>query len=321
MRSSRLSFAHNAARIAVQARSQAAVALALVVIVALTLIGAAAAGAFATTAKPASAGAKARTGAAAAERSTAQRRGPAQRRGREGPARSAATSPARTTRPAASARVMRPATAARATRPVTSCGTVGHIGDSTSVGMVSPADLPDPAQRLAAQYAGVGVRHLRVDASGGRSIVEALPGQVNGYDVARTWSSQGFRGCWVFALGTNDTANVSAGSNVGLMTRIANMMAVAHGQPVMWVNTRTLLSAGPYSEANMQAWNDDLLQACAAYPNMRIFNWAGLDQPGWHIPDGIHYTPAGYAVRAQDIARALAHAFPRSGPSSGCVVS
>jgi lysophospholipase L1-like esterase len=53
---------------------------------------------------------------------------------------------------------------------------------------------------------------------------------------------------------------------------------------------------------------------------MRIFNWAALDQAAWHLPDGIHYTSAGYAIRAHAIAQALARAFPRGGHSSGCVV-
>jgi hypothetical protein len=203
----------------------------------------------------------------------------------------------------------------------TSCTSVAHIGDSTSVGMVSPAYLPDPAQRLQAQYRDVGVRHVLVDASGGRSIVEVLPGQVNGYNVALNWRAHGYHGCWVFALGTNDTANVSVGSNVSRMARIDQMMAAAHGEPVLWVNTHTLLSAGPWSEANMQLWNDDLLRACARYPNMRIFNWAAMDRPAWHIADGIHYTSAGYAIRARAIAQALARAFPASGRSTGCLVS
>jgi hypothetical protein len=203
----------------------------------------------------------------------------------------------------------------------TSCSSVAHIGDSTSVGMVSQAYLPDPALRLQAQYRDVGVRHVQVDASGGRSIVEVLPGQVNGYNVAQNWRAHGYHGCWVFALGTNDTANVYAGSNVSRMARIDQMMSVAHGEPVLWVNTHTLLSAGPWSQANMQQWNDDLLRACARYPNMRIFNWAAMDRPAWHIPDGIHYTSAGYAIRARAIAQALARAFPASGQSSGCLVS
>jgi hypothetical protein len=264
-------------------RVRLAIAVGLPSALVLSVSGAAAAGAFASTPGPGPG-----------------RTGPAARHPGRGGARPAAPAPA---------------------APATSCTTVGHIGDSTSVGMVSPEYLPDPAQRLAAQYADVGVRHLWVDASGGRSIVETLPGQVNGDNVARNWVAEGFRGCWVFALGTNDTANVAVGSAVGRMARIDEMMAVAHGEPVLWVNTDTLLSTGPWSEANMRIWNDDLRAACARYPNMRIFNWAAMDQPAWHISDGIHYTSAGYAIRAAAIAHALAQAFPRGGHNRGCVVS
>ena len=204
--------------------------------------------------------------------------------------------------------------------PGTSCRSVAHIGDSTSVGLVSPLDLPDPAERLAAQYRDAGVRHSWIDASGGRSMVEEMPGQVNGYDTARAMAGRGFRGCWVIALGTNDTANVAAGSNVGRMARISELMSVAHGAPVMWVNVKTLDPSGPWSEANMQLWNDTLLQACHQYPNLRIFDWAAAAQDGWFLSDGIHYTPAGYAARAHLMARALARAFPRSGHAAGCVI-
>ncbi|MGI8450801.1 MAG: GDSL-type esterase/lipase family protein, partial [Streptosporangiaceae bacterium] len=190
----------------------------------------------------------------------------------------------------------------------TSCRSVTHIGDSTSVGMVSPLDLPAPAQRLAAQYSDVGVRHTWIDASGGRSMIEEMPGQINGYYTARNMVSRGFRGCWVIALGTNDTANVSAGSSVGRMARIQELMAVARGAPVMWVNVKSLDSSGPWSEANMQLWNDTLLQACRQYPNLRIFDWASAAQDGWFISDGIHYTSSGYAARAHLIARGLARA-------------
>jgi lysophospholipase L1-like esterase len=202
----------------------------------------------------------------------------------------------------------------------TSCRAVAHIGDSTSVGMVSADYLPDPAQRLAAQYADVGVRHATINASGGRSMVEALPRQVNGYDTARQMANAGFRGCWVVALGTNDTANVSAGSNVGRLARIAELMSVAHGAPVLWVNVKTLDPAGPSAESKMRLWNAALTQACHQYPNLRVYDWAAVAQDGWFISDGIHYTPAGYAARARLIARALAHAFPGSGHSSGCLI-
>ncbi len=207
---------------------------------------------------------------------------------------------------------------ARALR--TSCRSVAHVGDSTSVDLISSAYLPDPAQQLGARYADVGVKHFLVDASGGRSIVEAMPGQVNGYNVASGWWAQGYRGCWVFALGTNDTANVSVGSAVGLMARVDRMMSAAHGEPVMWVNTRTLLSGGPWAEANQQAWDNTLRQALARYPNMRIFNWAAVAQPGWFLSDGIHYNSVGCAARARAIANALARAFPRHGHSHGQIV-
>jgi hypothetical protein len=308
MRSSRTGFAGKVSEMRLHARNRLALAVGLVAVLVVSVLGAAAAGAFASTAGPARAAGRASAPAVLKPHGSARHvAGHAARRA----ARRPATRPAR-----------RPGTAmAGTTRLTTSCATVGHIGDSTSVGMISPEYLPDPAQRLAAQYARVGVRHLWVDASGGRSIVEVMPDQVNGYNVARTWIAQGFKGCWVLALGTNDTANVSAGSNVSRMARIEQMMAAAHGQPVMWVNTHTLLSSGPWSQANMQAWNDDLASACSRYPNMRIFNWAGMDQPGWHISDGIHYTSAGYTVRAAAIADALARAFPRAGHSTSCVVS
>lgn len=286
-------------------RNRLAVAIGVPSALALSVTAAAAAGAFASTA-PRATPAHAAQGAARAAAAHARSAQGRHNRGHD--------DHGRTARP-------RHPTAASALHPATSCGTVGHIGDSTSVGMVSPQDLPDPAERLAAQYADVGAAHLWVDASGGRSIVEVLPGQVNGYNVARGWAGEGFRGCWVFALGTNDAANVSVGSNVSRMARIEQMMSIAHGEPVMWVNTHTLLASGPWSQANMRAWNDDLLAACSRYPNMRIFNWAALDQPGWHIADGIHYTSAGYAVRAAAIAHALARAFPRAGHSAGCVVT
>jgi hypothetical protein len=202
----------------------------------------------------------------------------------------------------------------------TSCRRVAHIGDSTSADLISSADLPDRAEQLPARYADVGVRHLLMDASGGRSIAEALPGQVDGYNVAQAWWNQGYRGCWVFALGTNDTANVSVGSAVGLTGRISEMMSVAHSEPVLWVNTVTELSTGPWSEANEQRWDAALVSALARYPNMRILNWAAVAQPGWFLRDGIHYNHVGCAARAQAIAQGLANAFPLYGYSDGQIV-
>jgi peptidoglycan/LPS O-acetylase OafA/YrhL/lysophospholipase L1-like esterase len=214
-----------------------------------------------------------------------------------------------------------PSPAANPGPPRTSCPAVAHLGDSTSEGLVSPDYLPDPAQRLVAQYQRVGVQQVTTNIVGANSIVETLPGDTNGYDAARAIAAGGFRGCWVIALGTNDTADVAIGSNVGRAARIRQMMSVAHGEPVMWVNVISLVPSGPYAEANMQLWNAALLQACARYPNLRVFNWAAQVEPRWFINDGIHYTSAGYAARAHKIATALARAFPAAGHSPGCVVS
>jgi hypothetical protein len=202
----------------------------------------------------------------------------------------------------------------------TSCRSVAHIGDSTSVDLISPSFLPDPAQRLQARYTAVGVQHLNLDASGGRSIVETLPGQVNGYNVARAWWDQGFRGCWVFALGTNDAANIAAGSTIDPLARISEMMSVAHGEPVVWVNVRTMLTSGSWSNANEQAWDKALLIASHRYPNLRIFDWSAIAQPSWFLPDGVHYNSLGCQLRADAIADALARAFPLNGHSKGQVV-
>jgi peptidoglycan/LPS O-acetylase OafA/YrhL len=205
--------------------------------------------------------------------------------------------------------------------PQTSCRAVAHIGDSTSEGMVSSDYLPDPTQRLTAQYQDVGVQQVLTNIVGANSVVETLPGDVNGYNAARNIVAGGFRGCWVIALGTNDTADVAIGSNVGRLARIQEMMSAAAGEPVMWVDVISTLTSGPYAEANMQLWNAALRQACAQYPNMRVFDWASQAQPSWFISDGIHYTSIGYAARAQQIAYALARAFPAKGRSTSCIVS
>jgi lysophospholipase L1-like esterase len=204
---------------------------------------------------------------------------------------------------------------------MTSCRSVVHIGDSTSEGLVSSSYLPNWRQRIPAQYEDVGVRTVYTNITGARSVVEVLPGTVNAYDAAKGLVAHGFHGCWVLALGTNDTADVAVGSNVGLTTRINRMMSVARGGPVMWIEVVSLLSSGPYAEANMQKWDSALLKACARYPNMRVFDWPALARRPWFISDGIHYTSAGYAVRGRDIAQGLAKAFPAGGSSSGCVVS
>jgi peptidoglycan/LPS O-acetylase OafA/YrhL len=196
--------------------------------------------------------------------------------------------------------------------PRTSCTSVVHIGDSTSEGLISKDYEPNPANRIPARYADVGVKHSIMKIVGATSVVESLPGTPNAYDMAKQIKQKGFHGCWVLALGTNDTADVYVGSNITREQRVQKMMSLIGDQPVMWVEVTSLLSNGPYSEKNMQLWNEALQQVQPHYPNMKIYNWPAVAQKSWFINDGIHYTSIGYAHRGTAIANALAQAFPAS---------
>jgi peptidoglycan/LPS O-acetylase OafA/YrhL len=216
-----------------------------------------------------------------------------------------------------------PAQASLSTR--TSCKAVAHIGDSTSEGLISAEYLPLKSQRIEAQYADVGATKQVYGIAGARSIVETFEGEPNAQEVAEAFKAEGFKGCWVLALGTNEAADVFVGSSVGDMERIEIMMNTIGDEPVMWVNVRSLVEAGdPYSAENMRKWDQELLVACRRYPNMRVYNWAKDVKNSWFIEDGIHFTSPGYAARAELIAHALAHAFPAKGESPGgahCLVS
>ncbi|HVD87002.1 MAG TPA: acyltransferase family protein [Solirubrobacterales bacterium] len=207
-----------------------------------------------------------------------------------------------------------------------SCEAVVHIGDSTSEGLDSAEYLPLESQRIPARYAEVGARETHMEVQGARSIEEQFESEPNAQEVAAAWQAEGFEGCWVLALGTNEAANVAAGSTIGERERIDKMMAIIGDEPALWVNVRSLVEPGdPYSEENMERWDEELVRACAAYPNMRIYDWASDVKDSWFIEDGIHFTSPGYAARAQLIAQALAHAFPEKGKtragSGHCVVS
>lgn len=192
----------------------------------------------------------------------------------------------------------------------TSCKGVVHIGDSTSVGLISPAYLKDPAQRIDAQYGRVGVTERHMEISGARSILETMPNQINAYETARNLKAAGYNGCWVFALGTTDTANVAVGSRTTRAARIDRMMSVVGDDPVLWVDVKSLVTSGAWSNANMQLWNAALAEAQARYPNLKIYDWASVVQDEWFSSDRIHYTSAGYAQRARLIADALAATYP-----------
>jgi hypothetical protein len=193
---------------------------------------------------------------------------------------------------------------------LTSCTAVVHIGDSTSVGLMAPNYLHDPAERIDAQYARVGVTDFRNEIAGARSIVERYKEQRNATEAAERQRATGFHGCWVVALGTTDAANMAAGATLTADQRIDRLMGVIGSDPVLWVNVKTLVEMGAWSEPHMAAWDQALIAAGARYPNLEVYDWAAVVQNEWFQTDRIHYTSAGYAQRARLIADALATAFP-----------
>ena len=204
----------------------------------------------------------------------------------------------------------------------TSCRSVVYIGDSTSDGEALAEFVPNRKLRAPAQLFKVGVKTTHMQVSGARSIFETFEGIPNGATVAQQEVSHGFRGCWILALGTNDAADVAAGSTFGLRSRIKRMMSIIGDQPVMWVNVLTIAGSPEfYGEAGCGSGTATWSPRVARYPMMRIYDWAAHAKPRWFIPDGVHYTTDGYAARTRPIAHALVKAFPRGRPpSTGCVV-
>ncbi len=204
--------------------------------------------------------------------------------------------------------------------PRTSCTQLVHLGDSTSLGLISKQYLPDPADRLDARYQSVGVTLFIPEISGGRSIVEKHQEKPSAYEVVAARTAESFKGCWVFALGTSDAAT-TLGNVPGLMNRIRWMMERAGGAPVLWLTNKTVLAKGAYRNAHMLNWNQALLDSCKRYPNMRVYDWASEVRDAWFLPDAIHPNEVGSRERAARVARALAVAFPHGGPPSAeCVV-
>lgn len=192
----------------------------------------------------------------------------------------------------------------------TSCTRVAYIGDSVSLGLVVSEAVPEPPARLDLRLAEIGVVELRAEVSGGRSIVETLQGQENAYDVAVRLRNEGFTGCWIIAVGTNDAANIAAGGQRQAPQRITSLMSVLGTDPVLWLDTATIAESGFWAGPNMQAWNDVLLTMAPAYPQLRIAPWSSFVGTSWYQPDGVHLTDPGSVARAQFVASVLVANFP-----------
>ncbi len=204
----------------------------------------------------------------------------------------------------------------------TSCTGVVHIGDSTSVGLVSDDFLPDPATQVGAQYARVGADTFIDEIDGAQSIIETFEGHANAQERVDRQLADGFDQCWVFAMGTNDAANQAVGAGHPSAERIALLMDRIGDAPTLWLTTKSLETSGPYADVEMAAWSEALVEACALYPNMRVYDWRSEVADEWFLSDAIHFTTEGNTERASRIADALAVAFPASGSSpDGCLVS
>ncbi|WP_430867343.1 acyltransferase family protein [Demequina aurantiaca] len=206
--------------------------------------------------------------------------------------------------------------------PVTSCNSVVHVGDSTSLGLVSEEVLPTAADRVKAQYQRVGVTDVATDIKGARSIVERFEGEPNAQEAVEAKIADGYEGCWVIAMGTNEVANQAVGGSYPLDERIDLIMSEVRDAPVLWPTVKTTRTKGPWKDDGMTEMSTALAAACERYPNLRIYDWRSEVKDSWYLDDGIHFTSDGYRERGHRLANALANAFPAGGPpAASCFVS
>ena len=205
--------------------------------------------------------------------------------------------------------------------PRTSCTTLVHVGDSTSIGFIDDQWVPDENKRVAARYEAVGVETFVPEIHGAMSTVEPYKDRPNATTLVERRMADGYDGCWVFAMGTNEAANVSAGGPLTLGERIDLLMEPIGDMPALWLTLKTTTSTGPWADAEMQKMNEALLAACDRYPNMRVYDWRSEAPDEWFLDDDIHFTQKGFEERGQRLATALTRAFPADGAASdSCVV-
>jgi hypothetical protein len=194
---------------------------------------------------------------------------------------------------------------------MTSCTDVAHVGDSTAIYLWEPQYVDGLANTMGERYRSVGVERWANDSSGGRSIRERVAEwQTNALEAADAIRASGFRGCWVVMMGTNDAANVAAGSNLGYDERIRRMLFVFAGDPVLWMDAATNRTQTAYRNDNMRAWNEALRRVTEEHENVTIVPWSEQVRSEWFVSDGVHVGTEGRIWRAAITAAALADAFP-----------
>lgn len=188
---------------------------------------------------------------------------------------------------------------------------MAHIGDSTSEYLWEAQYVGGPANTMGERYRSVGVERWVQDSSGGRSTVERVADwQTNAVEAAVAIRNSGFAGCWVVMVGTNDAANVAAGSQVGHQERVLRMLDVFGADPVLWLDAATIRSTTAYAMRHMETWNEALRSIAAERPNVSVLAWSERVRPEWFVADGTHMSPEGRAWRAAITSAGLVAAFP-----------
>ena len=107
-----------------------------------------------------------------------------------------------------------------------------HIGDSTSLSLFDATGVGGDELTLEQRYRDAGVSVVYPDNDGARAIIEHLDSDPNALEVAQAVRDNGFHGCWVLMVGTNDAANIAVGANVSAEARIRRLLDVIAGDPV-----------------------------------------------------------------------------------------
>ena len=210
------------------------------------------------------------------------------------------------------------------TSPKLACSIVIHIGDSTSIGLISENTVPEPADRLQPQYLRVGADEVHFDIKGARAAIEHFQSDPNSTEVVQEMAAQNYQdACWMIALGTNDAANMEAGGVRPAKNRIKMILdAIPDNQRILWPTLKTLNPTDQYyNNAAMQQYNKELEGLCTEYPNLKVFEWDKEVQDDWFLPDGIHPNHVGAVERSKRFADALARAYPDSGPDKSTKTS
>ena len=137
---------------------------------------------------------------------------------------------------------------------------------------------------------GIAGRELQVKAYPGVTIPQALP-----WTQAEVAAGP-MPPVAVVALGTNDTEPLPQ-----LMWWIEAMIdTFPKTERIIWVNYYSLTF-------DDTAKNEVLNFVASRHSNVTVLDWASVisKHPEMFLPDGVHYTPAGYVLRALTIAKAL----------------